>query len=56
MRPATASTLLFLVAPTLVSATSYNLVKDYSGDSFFDGWNFYGNCELATPFVLQLRA
>jgi len=48
MLPTIASTLLLLVAPTLVSATSYNLVKDYSGDSFFDGWNFYGNFDNLT--------
>ena len=54
MHPTTASTLLLFVAPTLVSAASYNLVKDYSGDSFFDGWNFYGNCELVTPSVCTL--
>ena len=31
---------------SLVAATSqYNLVKEYSGESFFDDWTFYGNSE-----------
>jgi hypothetical protein len=23
----------------------YGLLKDYSGEQFFDGWDFYNNCE-----------
>ena len=31
-------TLGFLVPTTL----GYNLLRDYSGSTFFDGWDFYG--------------
>jgi len=39
---------LLLAAPAMVTATSYNLAKDYSGTSFFDGWTFYGNYDNLT--------
>lgn len=32
--------------PAVVQATSYGLVKEYVGSTFFDDWNFYGNCAL----------
>ncbi|KAL1756077.1 glycoside hydrolase family 16 protein [Schizophyllum commune] len=35
-----------LVSPA--AATSYDLVKEYSGESFFDGWSFYGNYDNLT--------
>ncbi|TRM56939.1 glycoside hydrolase family 16 protein [Schizophyllum amplum] len=41
-----AASLLPLLAPT--AASSYDLVKEYSGDSFFDGWSFYGNFDNLT--------
>ncbi|KAK1231796.1 hypothetical protein PQX77_005088 [Marasmius sp. AFHP31] len=31
-----------LVLTPLVSAATYNLLRDYSGETFFDGWNFFG--------------
>ena len=33
---------LLVLAPSLASAATYNLVRDYSGETFFDGWNFFG--------------
>jgi hypothetical protein len=45
MRTSTAC-FLSLVAPAIVNATQYHLLKDYSGQSFFDGWNDYGNSEF----------
>ena len=36
--------LSFVVTLPLVSA-QYTLVKDYSGPSFFDDWEFYGACD-----------
>lgn len=44
MRPS----FLCLLAPAVVSATQYNFAKEYSGSSFFDGWNFYGNYDNLT--------
>ncbi|KAF7968294.1 hypothetical protein HWV62_31039 [Athelia sp. TMB] len=48
MRSTTTASLLLLAAPAVVTATSYNLVKDYSGSTFFDGWNFYNNYDNLT--------
>ncbi|PCH40441.1 glycoside hydrolase family 16 protein [Wolfiporia cocos MD-104 SS10] len=31
------------VLPALVKAQTYNMVKEYAGDSFFNDWNFYNN-------------
>ncbi|KAH9940488.1 concanavalin A-like lectin/glucanase domain-containing protein [Epithele typhae] len=36
---------LFAVGPTFAA---YNLIKDYSGANFFDGWQFYGNYDNLT--------
>ena len=36
---------LVLALPSVVTAVQYGLVKEYAGTNFFDGWNFYGNCE-----------
>ena len=35
---------------TLASGASaaYNLVREYSGSSFFEGWDFYGNYDNLT--------
>ena len=35
--------------------TAFNLVKDYSGNSFFDEWDFYGNWDNLTNGALILR-
>lgn len=39
----------FLLCPLLnpVTATSYSLVKEYAGPTFFDDWTFYNNCALS---------
>ena len=44
------TSLLCIFGPAIVSATQYNLAKEYSGSNFFNGWNFYGNCELPFSF------
>ncbi len=36
---------LFAAAPAYAA---YNLVKEYSGTNFFDGWEFYGNYDNLT--------
>lgn len=28
----------------------YDLVKDYSGENFFEGWDWYGRC-VCVPFT-----
>jgi hypothetical protein len=39
-----------LLAPNNAIATAtYDLVKEYSGSSFFDGWDFYGHCAYPAP-------
>ena len=45
MKAALSSLTLFSLAfefPGVLSAT-YNLIEDYSGSSFFDKWDFYGD-------------
>lgn len=37
---------LLLMAPSHVVA--YNLIHDYSGTNFFEGWNFYGYLDNLT--------
>lgn len=56
----TSSIYLAALLPAVVRATSYSLVKDYSGTTFFDDWNFYGNCKsfsesLVHSFVSLLK-
>lgn len=34
-----------------ISLTAYNLVKEYSGQNFFNGWDFYGNYDNLTSGV-----
>ena len=46
---AAAAILPMLVSPA--AATSYDLVKEYSGESFFDGWSFYGNCACSASTI-----
>lgn len=37
---------LLLALPLAVK--SYDLVRDYSGSNFFDGWDFYGSWDNLT--------
>ena len=38
---------LALALPALVrAAATYSMVKEYAGTTFFDDWDFYGNCEF----------
>lgn len=43
-----AAVLIGLLSHASVALAQYSLVKEYSGSTFFDGWDFYGNCTL-TP-------
>ncbi|KAL0579834.1 hypothetical protein V5O48_002186 [Marasmius crinis-equi] len=40
--------LLLPFTPGYVSATKYNLARDYSGANFFNGWKFYGAADNLT--------
>lgn len=33
---------------TAVLGSNFSLVQDYSGNGFFDGWDFYGNYDNLT--------
>lgn len=46
------STILLCLASLLSSSTSYDLVRDYSGTTFFDRWDFYGNWDDLTLGLL----
>ncbi|KDQ55967.1 glycoside hydrolase family 16 protein [Jaapia argillacea MUCL 33604] len=52
--------LTLLLASSFSATTAYNLVRDYSGQNFFSGWNFYGNYDNLTSgdviFVNQTNA
>ena len=37
-----------LLIPTPHALAAYNLVREYSGSSFFSGWDFYGNYDNLT--------
>lgn len=37
-----------LLLPSLVEA-QYQMVKEYMGQTFFDDWDFYDNCECFNP-------
>lgn len=39
-----------LALPQLALAATYNLAKEYQGESFFDDWVFYNNCESLLRF------
>jgi hypothetical protein len=46
---------LFLLAITTIAAlqrcpeaAAYDLVRDYSGQTFFEGWDFYGSWDNLT--------
>ncbi|KAA1473066.1 hypothetical protein DENSPDRAFT_839490 [Dentipellis sp. KUC8613] len=40
--------LLVLLLPLLPVTSSYDIVRDYSGQTFFDRWDFYGNWDNLT--------
>ncbi|KAJ7081610.1 glycoside hydrolase family 16 protein [Mycena belliarum] len=40
--------LLSVVFPSVLAATTYDMVKEYSGSTFFDDWNFYGKFDDLT--------
>ena len=46
MRVFTVVTTTFVVSTPAYAA--YNLVKEYSGQNFFNGWDFYGNYDNLT--------
>lgn len=46
------TTTLLCFLSLLSSSTSYNLVRDYSGTTFFDRWDFYGSWDNLTLGVL----
>ena len=39
---------LFSVLPLLPTAACYDMVREYSGQSFFDRWDFYGSWDNLT--------
>jgi len=39
---------VLLASITAANAATYNLVVDYSGQSFFDGWSYYGSYDNLT--------
>ncbi|KZT22735.1 glycoside hydrolase family 16 protein [Neolentinus lepideus HHB14362 ss-1] len=41
-------TYLLSILSVLSAVASYDLVHDYSGQTFFDGWDFYGNWDNLT--------
>ena len=47
MFPSLAALALALM-PALAHAQAYTLVKQYSGATFFDEWDFFGNCALVS--------
>ena len=51
-----AACLPLLSLPAAVFAQEYNLVKEYSGQSFFDDWSFYGNGEHKRFRFLRVSA
>jgi hypothetical protein len=42
---------LVLALPGVVTAVQYGLVKEYAGTNFFNGWDFYGNCEWPMTII-----
>lgn len=44
-----------LIAPS--HAVAYDIIRDYSGSTFFDGWEFYGSWDeltLGTSLALSV--
>ncbi len=44
MRSLSSIAILSVLLPSTLAATTYDMVKEYSGSTFFDGWDFYGKC------------
>ena len=46
-----------LVSASQVTNAAYNLVKNYSGQTFFDSWSYYGGFDNLTnrPFISLLK-
>ena len=42
------------LAPVVAYASNFTLVADYSGNGFFDGWDFYGNYDNLTNGALTV--
>ena len=38
----------YLLLAIFNCAWGYNIIKDYSGDTFFDDWDFYGSWDNLT--------
>ena len=47
------STTLLGLASLFSLSSSYDLVRDYSGTTFFDRWDFYGSWDNLTLGVLS---
>ena len=45
MKAILSATTLVSLAATANAAASFSLVKSYSGTSFFDDWDFYGDTD-----------
>ncbi|KAK6992546.1 GH16 domain-containing protein [Favolaschia claudopus] len=48
MWQASLSIFLPVLLPGALAATTYDMVKEFSGSTFFDGWNFYGKFDNLT--------
>ncbi|KAJ7676058.1 glycoside hydrolase family 16 protein [Mycena polygramma] len=48
MRSSSSVAILSVLLPSTLAATTYDMVKQYSGANFFDGWNFYGKFDNLT--------
>lgn len=49
--PVTVTALAFACS----ASAAYNLVREYSGSNFFEGWEFYGNYDNLTNGTSQLE-
>ena len=47
---------LSIIAASTIAGAQYTLVKDYSGPSFFDDWNFYGFRELLNIHSMVVKS
>ncbi|KAJ7223881.1 glycoside hydrolase family 16 protein [Mycena haematopus] len=48
MRSSSSLALLSALLPITSAVTTYDMVKEYSGSSFFEGWDFYGHFDNLT--------
>lgn len=48
MKPTLALAALLTLTPAAVFGANFSLVADYSGNGFFDQWQFYGNFDNLT--------